>query len=120
MSTNATIIVQTANGVKAIYLHWDGDDRSAGKTLREHYNSQEKAEQLMKLGGLSVLAPSPEKPEGHTFEKAVRGYCIAYGRDRRESGMAAKKFNTKEKAIDSLGNCWNYFWDGTSWETIRK
>ena len=86
MSTNATIAVQREDGsVHAIYLHWDGYAEHVVPILTEHYNSWKLAEELIELGDLSVLAPSMECPEGHTWATTFAGHCIAYHRDRGES-----------------------------------
>ena len=85
MSTNATIAVQREDGsVRSIYLHWDGYESHAMPLLTGFHYTQERAEALIALGGLSVLDKSIECPDGHTFEEPVRGYCIAYARDRGE------------------------------------
>jgi hypothetical protein len=76
--------------VKSIYCHWDGYPEGVGKILMEHYQDRDKVEKLIKLGAISFLEASIEKPEGHTFDTPVRGYTVAYHRDRKESKVPAR------------------------------
>jgi hypothetical protein len=75
--------------VKSIYCHWDGYPEGVGKTLMDHFD-REKTEALINLGDISYLRPSIEKPEGHTFDKPVEGYTVAYHRDRGEKKRMAR------------------------------
>lgn len=98
MATRSTIAVQHADGtVSQVYCHWDGYLDHNGKLLQLNYNTQDKAEALVALGDISSLRESIEKPEGHTFDTAVDGYTIFYGRDRGETGTQAKKFKSFEE-----------------------
>lgn len=100
MSTRSDIIVQRTDGKFArIYCHWDGYLEHNGAILQEHYNSQARAEELVKEGDLSSLQPKCSKPKGHSFDKPVKGFCIYYGRDRGEK-------NVETKIFDSLAAAW--------------
>ena len=100
MSTNASISVKHANGTfSTVYLHWDGDSYAIG-TLREHYATLEKAEALVALGDISVLGDSIECPDGHCFERPVKGYSIAYHRDRGEDRIQCAP--TKSYSLSEL------------------
>lgn len=112
MSTRSTITVKTKEGLKSIYVHWDGYENGTGKTLLKYYNSQELAEKAISLGDLSFLDKSMECPEGHCFNNRIDGYSIAYGRDRGEEGTEAKII---ERCEDILFEDYNYFWDGKGW-----
>ena len=90
MSTNARIVVENPDHTfDSIYLHWDGATYSAGRTLIDHYTTAEKVAALMDLGDLSQLDVSTDCPKGHSYSSPVGGYCVAYGRDRGETGVAA-------------------------------
>lgn len=90
MGTRSDIIVERTDGTWArIYCHWDGYLEHNGKILHENYNSQERAELLVKPGDLSSLAPQCVKPKGHSFDKPVEGHCVYYGRDRGETNVDA-------------------------------
>jgi hypothetical protein len=86
MSTNATIGIYNADArtVTSVYLHHDGYRSYAGRMLLEHYTDEEKVRSLIRLGNLSSLYPCITKPLGHSFESPVRGYTVAYRRDRGE------------------------------------
>jgi hypothetical protein len=91
MGTRSDIIVQHANGIwKRIYCHWDGYLEHNGKLLAAHYNNQERAEAVVKEGDMSSLAEQCTRPKGHTFDTPVKGYCVYYGRDRKEKDVAGK------------------------------
>lgn len=118
MGTRSDIIVERADGKWArTYCHWDGYVSHNGQLLVDHYASQERAEALSALGSLSSLAPSIEKPEGHTFGSPVPGYTVAYGRDRGEA-------DTEAEVFDSLFEAWpetdtwtefTYVWTQDQW-----
>lgn len=56
MSTRSVIAIRnTANDYDVIYAHWDGYPEHNGVLLRDHYNTLEKARELIALGDLSVL-----------------------------------------------------------------
>lgn len=94
MATRSTIALEYADGtVRQIYCHWDGYLENNGQILQKHYADAQAVDRLIQLGSLSILAPSPECPEGHSFGSQVKGYCVAYGRDRGEQDVDAKHFS---------------------------
>ena len=61
MSTRSRIAIQKKGGeVVSIYCHFDGYIEGVGNTLRKHYNTKEKALELIKKGDISVLNNSIE------------------------------------------------------------
>jgi len=118
MSTNASISVKHADGTfSTVYLHWDGDSYAFG-TLSEHHNTLEKAEALVALGSISVLAESTECPEGHSFETPVKGVTIAYHRDRGEDWEQTKP--TKSEFLFELGydHQYHYIFADGKWQSL--
>lgn len=115
MGTKSSISVQVGDYVKTIYCHWDGYPSHNGRLLLEHYNSQEMAEALVKLGDLSSLEESIDCPPGHTFETPQPGFSIAYGRDRGESSTAPSIRASYPAALVKMKQQYNYFWDGGRW-----
>ncbi len=114
MSTNATInVVNGAGNVDSIYLHWDGD--SAGATLVEHYDTIEKATQLIKLGNLSSLGA--EIGRKHDFDGPyIPEVCTAYGRDRGERSQQAERFDNKAEFLeDGDVQQYNYLFENGKW-----
>ena len=91
MGTRSTIALEFADGtVQQVYCHWDGYLDHNGKILQEHYSDPFKLQKLIDLGDLSSLAPNIGTQ--HSFGDRVDGECTFYGRDRKESGVSAKKF----------------------------
>ena len=90
MATNAYIGILNpeTNIIRYVYLHFDG--YGALPLLNKHYNTQEKADKLISLGDISILAESCECPEGHSFTNKIPGYSVFYGRDRGETGQGPK------------------------------
>ena len=118
MGTRSNIIVHLANGQwKRIYCHWDGYLSHNGRILQDHYNSQKKADALVKPGDLSSLKPKCTKPKGHNFENAKEGYCVYYGRDRGETGVYGITSDTLAGVWPSK-DTWTeftYVWDNGQW-----
>jgi hypothetical protein len=91
MGTRSTIALEFADGtVQQVYCHWDGYLEHNGKILQEHYSDPFKLRELIDLGDMSSLAPNIGTQ--HSFGDRVDGECTFYGRDRKESGVSAKKF----------------------------
>jgi len=111
MATRSTISLKTKTGGKTIYCHWDGFPSNNGKILIEHYNTEDKVKALLELGDLSSLAPSCEKPVGHTFDNPIEGHCVSYGRDRGEDGVEGTKFEN----LPSRREEWNYMFQDGKW-----
>ena len=125
MSTNATItVINRATGkASTIYNHWDGYPEGVGKTLKEHYNSQELADALVALGNVSNLDESIEQPAGHTFNTPVKGYSVFYGRDRGEDDQEAMVQDVDTFVLDrhSYGQQqYNYMFVDGEWIRATK
>jgi hypothetical protein len=116
MSTRSTINLQTTEGmIKSIYCHFDGYPLHHMTILTNYYNTYEKVEELINLGDLSVLDISIEKPKGHSFETPIKGYCIAYGRDRGEDNVDYCIHHN----IDSINKQqYNYLFINNEWKLI--
>lgn len=121
VGTRSDIIVHRRDGMWArVYCHWDGYLSHNGAILQEHYSSQDKAEELVSHGDLSSLAPECSKPEGHSYDNRVEGFCVYYGRDRGEKGTEAKVEDSLQKAWppEDTWTEFTYVWtDGRWWVT---
>lgn len=118
MGTRSDIIVHRKDGKYArVYCHWDGYLSHNGQILFEHYGTQAKAEKLVEPGDISSLAPSCNKPKGHTYDNAVKGYTVYYGRDRGEEGTEARVGNTL-KDVSGDWNEYTYLFDKGQWWLI--
>jgi len=117
MATRSLINVKCTNGkIRSIYCHWDGADHLP--ILQKHYGTQELAEKLVSLGDLSGLAESCECPEGHSYDSAIKGYCVYYHRDRGDSWERHQplEFDSFEEAADqNCGQQYIYEFDGNNW-----
>ena len=81
MSTNSHIGKVLENGmIIANYCHSDGYVEHHAPILLECYNTEEKVDELIALGPLSILGR--EIGEQHDFNNRVKGWCLAFGRDR--------------------------------------
>jgi len=68
MATRSTIGVRSEDGtVKAIYCHWDGYPAGVGAGLIQNYNSKEKAQALIELGGFSSLQDTLEETKAGAY-----------------------------------------------------
>lgn len=99
MGTRSDIIVQRRDGTwKRIYCHWDGYPSHHGPLLTQHYNTQAKAEALVKPGDLSSLGTHVGKK--HDFDWSMKLYDEAkkqgFGRDyEKEREWMANHPDTK-------------------------
>lgn len=110
MSTRSMICKEQPNGkYLSIYCHFDGYLEHNGIILDIAYNTEEKVNQLLGLGDLSILGlvTSPSKNKIHTFNNYQNNVCLAYGRDRGENNTEAKECTLKEL----FNNVWiEYFY----------
>ena len=115
MSTRSSIAVVHSDGqVHVIYCLFVGYPKGVGKCLTKNYSTQDKAEALVALGDISSLAQSIDKPEGHSYDSQIDGYTVAYGRDRGETDIEARKYSNSD-TIESENQAYNYLWDGSEW-----
>ena len=112
MATRAILFYEKADGrTSVIYTHFDGYPSHHLPILNEHYATEDAVQALFALGDLEVLAESPECPPGHTFTHPIKGYCVAYGRDRGEPNTKAQNCYCLDIAIlnSKCGENYRYF-----------
>jgi hypothetical protein len=64
MATRSRIGIQLADeSVLSVYHHWDGYPEWLGRILRTHYNTKEKAAELIDGGDMSVAWNDSNEPE---------------------------------------------------------
>ena len=64
MATRSRIGIQLKNGsILSAYHHWDGYESWLGRILKTHYNSYEKAAELIDGGDMSVAWNDDHQPE---------------------------------------------------------
>jgi hypothetical protein len=118
MATRSTIARLIDGEVQSIYCHYDGYPSGLGVTLREHYTSEDKIEDLFHLGDLSYL--TDDIGVKHDFNAPTKGYTLAYGRDRGEVGVGSLIHDTQADWVDYRREQWceyGYLWTGYEWET---
>lgn len=109
MSTNASIAVEHKdNTVSVVYLHYDGSVNWAGKTLVRHYNTLEKAEQLVALGDISVLGERIDPIGEHSFAKPESGTNVYYNRDRGENTVIDHYDSIQDYMRNNIQEEYNY------------
>ena len=114
MSTRSNIGVRNTDGtVEYIYCHFDGYPEHNGKILTENYTNINRVNELLKLGDLSVLGKFIG--EKQDFDNRVRDYCLAYGRDRGETGVSSST-STLENLLSNTTIDYVYIFDGDYWE----
>lgn len=121
MGTRSTISRENEDGsVTGIYCHWDGYVSHNGQILFDHYNTDELTQALIGLGDLSSLAP--EIGEQHPFDnphawgsdayqehqERYRNWCMAYGRDRGETGVEAVTYPNLKAFMEARAEEFNY------------
>ena len=119
MSTPATIIVTTATGALGITVNFDGYPSYTGKILKEHYATQELAEELVRLGELNVLYKRANPIGEHTWKKPEDSTTIAYHRDRGEPLRQPRMADSALKLIDHFENIHNYVFEDGEWTYIK-
>jgi hypothetical protein len=122
MSTRSTISIQTPEGnIRSIYCHYDGYLSDVGALLHTYYNTEEKVNALIDLGGLSSLGekltPDPAAP--HTFVTPQEGVTVAYHRDRGETlhidrPISIHGINSQEYNYIFKDGAWHYWMDKIS------
>jgi len=111
MATRSSIAMATGEGIRSVYVHWDGYPSGVGATLETHYQDATKLEALMDRGDLSVL--DAEIGEDNSFESRSEGVCLFYA-DRGEDAPAVMHQNIGEW-LEYRKNNWceyGYFWNG--------
>jgi len=121
MATRSNIgIVNEDGSVTGIYVHWDGYTENVGKLLLKHYNNTGIVCELMDLGDLSSLNENLYcEDNNHSFENPAPGVCVAYGRDRGETGVESRVFNNIskfEKFADRTGADYQYLFNNGKWQ----
>ena len=93
MSTRGLIGIKEGDKYRVIYNHSDSYPEYLGKMLKKHYNTEEKAKELVGLGDVSYVAK--EIGFKHNFDKAYKehpDWTLAYGRDRNETWTKPKEY----------------------------
>lgn len=106
------------NTVTFIYCHYDGYPNGVGKTLKEHYLTEGKVNQLLELGDLSKLGEEIGYQQKFDDRKThVKEFCLAYGRDRGEPDIDAQSISLDEYLKEDVrGEDYKYLYRDGKWE----
>lgn len=139
MSTRSYIGKQEGDTVRFIHCHWDGYPSYNGKILLNHYQDENKVNQLLELGNLSHLGKeignkktmiAPKTLEDWDVlaqeEEDRKNQCISYSRDNDEpiENVGAKtitfkyiieRVTRKNDSWDEWGGEWFYLWKNGKW-----
>lgn len=114
MSTRSNIGIRNTDGtIEYIYCHFDGYPEHNGEILTQYYTNVNRVKELLKLGDLSVLGKFIG--EKQDFDKRVKDCCLAYGRDRGETGVSSST-TTLENLLSNGTIDYTYIFDGDYWE----
>ena len=115
MGTRSTIAIENADGtVTGIYCHWDGYLSHNGRILPENYTTEAAVRELIALGDLSSLGETVGAKTD--FSNPADGQCVAYGRDRGETGVDAKTCDNWDALLADFGQEFDYlFTPGKGW-----
>lgn len=128
MSTRSTIAKVQEDGqtIRSIYCHFDGYPEYVGKVLQEYYTHENKIDQLLALGDLSILDKEIGETQTDTFTEPdftrKEGYCLAYGRDRGEMEVDALVHANQNEWLGFRAGSWceyGYLWDGSTWHVYE-
>lgn len=115
MATRSNIgILNPDNTISYIYCHYDGYLDHNGSILNEHYTTEGKVRALIALGDLSILGE--DIGEQQDFDSRVKGCCLAYGRDRGESGNEARTCSYVDYTKEYFEEYVYLFTPGQGWE----
>ena len=119
MGTRSAIGYKTPEGkIRAKYSHYDGYPAYTGAMLEKHYQQARKIAQLVELGDASVLRDKLFGTANHSFDTPDGDVTVFYGRDRGETGVDAREFDTVQDFVDyytSAGCEYFYLRAGDAW-----
>ena len=122
MATRSTIGYKTGRGtIRAIYCHWDGYPEHNGRILQDHYQAAYKIGKLVELGDLSSLDAEIGVQVDFDDRASHEGQCVYYGRDRGETGVETKEFDSIADWLEHYDwSDYAYLWNGREWLVHRR
>ena len=107
MATRAIIAKLDDKGVKAIYNHSDGYLEHAGRILAEHYKDENKVDELLAHGDVSIIDENiGVKIDFNDYKtRYANKQCKFYMRDRGEKYKQAEQLKDETELIEFSNNC---------------
>ena len=107
MATRATIAKLDDNGVQAIYSHSDNYLEQTGKILDQHYQDEDKVDELLVLGDVSIVDENiGVKIDFNDYKtRYANKQCKFYMRDRGEKNKHATQLKNESELIEFSNNC---------------
>ena len=107
MATRAIIAKLDNKGVKAIYNHSDGYLEHAGRILNEHYRDENKVDELLAHGDVSIIDENiGVKIDFNDYKtRYANKQCKFYMRDRGEKYKHAEQLKDETELIEFSSNC---------------
>ena len=107
MATRAIIAKLDDKGVKAIYNHSDGYLEHAGRILAEHYKDENKVDELLAQGDVSIIDENiGVKIDFNDYKtRYANKQCKFYMRDRGEKYKQAEQLKDENELIEFSNNC---------------
>ena len=107
MATRAIIAKLDDKGVKAIYNHSDGYLEHAGRILAEHYKDENKVDELLAHGDVSIIDENiGVKIDFNDYKtRYANKQCKFYMRDRGEKYKHAEQLKDETELIEFSNNC---------------
>lgn len=115
MATRSTIGIEVDGKIVAVSCHWDGYLEHNGEILYRHYQNTQKVLELISLGDMSSLGS--EIGEKHDFDEQNRnGWTTYYTRDRGESELDSKQFDSRKDMVEWYWDSeYYYLWCENKW-----
>jgi hypothetical protein len=105
MATRSRIGVQLKDGsVLSVYCHWDGYPEWNGKKLKEHFNSYEKAAELIDGGDISSLWTDTDWNHMKMEEHRTLYYVE---RGQEDQDVEPNLHNSFQSFISSVNDSWS-------------
>jgi hypothetical protein len=103
MGTRSFIAMNTHDGFRGIYCHWDGYLKHVGRLLRQHYTDPVKISDLIDHGNISSLAA--DIGSSHDFDSRPEGQTTFYGRDRGDNDCGPKSWTSLQAIMNYANRC---------------
>ena len=114
MATRSRIGIELSDGsILSAYHHWDGYPEWLGRILKTHYNSYEKASELIDGGDMSLCWTDESWESLHDESKKKNHYGPQYYSERGEDCPPRHDKNLKEYLSD--GEEYAYLYTNNEW-----